>query len=86
MAEHKTQICPSTRLEKLLLSTDGSEFSEGAIREAVNFAKACSSKLFAVSVVETNPEYNALAPQLVEKAEKETRQYLESLKERASKE
>ncbi|MBI5049606.1 MAG: universal stress protein, partial [Nitrospirae bacterium] len=81
-----TQICPSTRLEKLLLSTDGSEFSEGAIREAINLAKTCSSKLFAISVVETNPEYDALAPQLVEKVEKETRQHLETVKSRTSKE
>lgn len=79
------QFCP-TKLEKLLLSTDGSEFSEGAVREAISLAKRCSSKLLAVSVVETNPEYEAIAPQLVEKAEKETRRILESIKERASKE
>lgn len=85
MTEHRP-VCPSTRLEKLLLSTDGSEFSEGAIRESINLAKTCSSKLFAISVVETNPEYDALAPQLVEKVEKETRQHLESVKSRASKE
>lgn len=81
-----TQICPTARLEKLLLSTDGSEFSEGAIRESINLAKTCSSKLFAVSVIETNPEYETIAPQLVEKAEKEARQHLESVKDRASKE
>ncbi len=79
------QFCP-TKLEKLLLSTDGTEFSEGAVREAISLAKRCSSKLLAVSVVETNPEYEAIAPQLVEKAEKETRRILESVKERASKE
>jgi nucleotide-binding universal stress UspA family protein len=78
--------CPTSKLEKLLLSTDGSEFSEGAVREAIGLAKTCKSKLFAVSVVETNTEFEALAPDLVEKAEKETRALLESIKEKAKKE
>ena len=80
------QICPTAKLEKLLLPTDGSEFNEGAIREAINLAKTCSSKIIAISVIETNPEYETIAPQLVEKAEKEAREHLESVKERASKE
>jgi nucleotide-binding universal stress UspA family protein len=80
------QYCPATKLEKLLLTTDCSEFGEGAIREAIKLAKTCSSKLLVISVIETNPEYETIAPQLVEKAEKETRRHLESLKERAAKE
>ncbi|MBI5676323.1 MAG: universal stress protein [Nitrospirae bacterium] len=80
------QFCPATKLEKLLLSTDGSEFGEGAIREAIKLAKTCSSKLLAIYVIETNPEYETIAPKLVEKAEKEARQHLEAVKERASKE
>lgn len=80
------QLCPTATKEKLLLPTDCSEFSEGAIREAVNLAKTCSSKLFVISVIETNPEYESIAPQLIEKAEKETRQHLESVKNRAAKE
>ena len=80
------QLCPTAKKEKLLLPTDCSEFSEGAIREAVNLAKTCSSKLFIISVIETNPEYESIAPQLIEKAEKETRQHLESVKNRAVKE
>jgi nucleotide-binding universal stress UspA family protein len=79
-------ICPREKIEKLLLSTDGSEFSEGAIQESINLAKRCSSRLYIVSVVETNPEYQALAPQLVEKAEKETKHHLDSVKARAEKE
>ncbi|MEW6416758.1 MAG: universal stress protein [Nitrospirota bacterium] len=79
-------ICPVAKLEKVLLSTDGSELSEGAVRESIALAKTCGSKLYAISVVEVNPEFEALAPGLVEKMEKETRQYLESVKERASKE
>jgi nucleotide-binding universal stress UspA family protein len=80
------QTCPITKLENLLLSTDGSEFSEGAVREAINLAKVCSSRLFAMSVVETNPEYETIAPQLVEKEIEKARGYLEAVRERASKE
>lgn len=81
-----TQICPAAKLERLVLPTDGSEFSEGAVREAINLAKTCSSKLIAVSVIEINPEYETIAPQLIEKAEKEAREHLESVKARALKE
>lgn len=81
-----TRVCPIAKLEKLLLSTDCSEFNEGAVREAINLSKRCGSKLFAISVVEVNPEFEALAPEIVEKLEKETREHLESVKERASKE
>ena len=63
------QACPIPRLKKLLLSAGGTEFSEGAVREAINLAKQCASRLYVVSVIETNPEYETLAPQLVEKAE-----------------
>lgn len=82
----KGLICPVARIEKLLLATDGSEFSKSAIREAINLAKICSSKVIAVSVVKTNPEFEDLAPQVIEKAEKEAREHLELIKTRASKE
>ncbi len=78
--------CPITRLERVLLCTDGSEFSEGAIREAISIAKRCNSKLYAISVVEKNPELAAYAPGLVETIEKATRTHLESIKKRAEKE
>ena len=79
-------VCPAAKMEKLLVATDGSVFSENAIREAINLAKRCSSKLIAVSIVKTNPEFEDLVPQVFEKAEKEMREHLESTKSRASKE
>ncbi|MCL5023333.1 MAG: universal stress protein [Nitrospirae bacterium] len=78
--------CPIPRLEKLLLTTDGSEFSEGAVREAINLARTCSSRLLALSIVETNPEYETMAPLLVEKEIEKARKHLETVKERAAKE
>ena len=75
--------CSAARVEKLLLSTDGSEYSEGAIREAIKLAKKCSSRLSVMSVIETNPEFDSMAPQIVEKSEKAMREHLEAIQARA---
>jgi len=74
------------KLEKLLVATDGSQFSEGAVREALSFAKKCSSKMYALSVLETNPEYETIGSDVFEKEEAEVTRNLESVKERASRE
>lgn len=78
------QFCPVAKLEKLLIATDRSEFSEGAIREAINFAKKCSSSLYIISVMETNPEYETIGANVFQKEEEEATEYLESVKTRAS--
>jgi nucleotide-binding universal stress UspA family protein len=81
--------CPIPKIEKierLLLATDASKYCEGAIKESINLAKACGSKLFAISVVKVNRELMALAPGMVEKLGKETRKHLEMVQSEASKE
>ncbi|HYA26386.1 MAG TPA: universal stress protein [Thermodesulfovibrionales bacterium] len=83
---NSAQFCPVGQLEKLLLATDGSQFSEGAIREAIGFAAKCSSKLYALSVLETNPEYETIGSNVFEKEEDEVRAHLDSIKERALRE
>jgi len=80
------QFCPVGKLEKLLVSTDGSVHSEGAIREAISFASKCSSKIYACMVLETNPEYETIGSDVFEKEEKEATAHLESIKARAEKE
>lgn len=80
------EICPTTGVEKILLSTDGSEYSEGAVREAIRLAKNCGSEMTALSVIETNPEFDALAPQIMEKKEKAARQKLDQVLSRAKNE
>jgi hypothetical protein len=82
----ETPICPIGGLRKVLLATDGSLHSEAALREAMKIAKACTTKLYILSVIEANPEYESLAPLLVEKAEKEAKKLLDSMKECAEKE
>ncbi len=80
------EICPTIRDEKILLATDGSEYSEGAVREAIRLAKKCSGRLSAISVVEANPEFETLAPQIVENREKAARQNLDAVQTRARQE
>jgi nucleotide-binding universal stress UspA family protein len=80
------QACPLSKLDKLLLATDRSAFSEGAIREAITFAKKCSSRLSIMSVLETNPEYETIGANAYQKEEDEATKYLESLKSRATQE
>jgi nucleotide-binding universal stress UspA family protein len=80
------QFCPLSKLEKLLLATDRSVFSEGAVREAISFAKKCSSRLYVMSVLETNPEYETIGASAYQKEEEEAIKYLASVKTRASQE
>lgn len=81
-----SQSCPVSKLEKLLLATDGSEFSKGAVREAISFAKKCSSKLYAIRVLETNAEYESISTSIFEKEETEAAAQLQSIKSDAAKE
>ncbi|MGD2079869.1 MAG: universal stress protein [Nitrospirota bacterium] len=70
----------------LFVASDGSEFSEGAVTEALKLAKECSAKLTALTVVEVNPEFESYAPDAMEKIEEEARAYVESVKDKADKE
>jgi len=81
-----SEICPIVNTERLLLATESSEFSEGAIREAIGLAKRCGSKLTALSVIESNPEFGSMAPAILEKMEKEVLAHLDVVKARAKKE
>ncbi len=80
------QTCPMAKMEKLLVATDGSTYSDNAVKEAIRLAKKCTSRLFAVSVVITNLEFEVTMPQVVEKEEKKTREHLETIKVWASQE
>lgn len=56
------------------------------MREGIKIAKRCSIKLTVLSVLETNPEYDAVAPGMVEKAEHALRVHLENVVSRAMQE
>ena len=78
------QVCPMERMERLLVATDWSESSRSAVEEAIQLAKACSSKLIAMTTVITNMGYEDAMPWVVEQAEKEMQEKLESIRRMAS--
>lgn len=80
------EFCPVGKLGKLLLATDGSQYSEGAIDEAIHLAKNCTSMLYAVSVIEANPEYETIGAKVFEKEEAYLIAHLQSIKTMAAKE
>jgi nucleotide-binding universal stress UspA family protein len=80
------ETCPITKLDKILLATDMSLDSEGAIREAIKFANKCSSKIYACMTLETNPEYETIGSSVFEKEEEVATAHLESIKAQATKE
>ena len=79
-------LCPIGKLEKILLATDMSLDSDGAIREAIKFATKCSSRIYASMTLETNPEYETIGSNVFEKEEEEAIAHLNSIKARAEKE
>jgi nucleotide-binding universal stress UspA family protein len=78
--------CPISKLDKILLATDMSLDSEGAIREAIKFASKCSSRIYACMTLETNPEYETIGSSVFEKEEAVATAHLETIKGRATKE
>lgn len=82
-----TKICPLSGIKRIFLATDGSEFSEGAVREALSFANRCSSKLTVMSAMEAFTDYEGFsAAKLEAKKESELRECLDSVQGKASKE
>jgi nucleotide-binding universal stress UspA family protein len=75
-------ICPA-RLERLLICTDGSPDSLGAVAGALALAQICGSKVYFLRVLEFNPEFEAQAPEVVARMETEVHNYLEDLKAQA---
>ena len=75
----------STPYRRALLATQGTDFDVGSERVAIDFAAGCNIELAAVHVVVSNPEFEVVAPQLVEKAEAEAVAHLDRLGEMAHK-
>ncbi|HSB89036.1 MAG TPA: universal stress protein [Anaerolineales bacterium] len=78
-----TQLSPLGRFEKILVATDTSEFSAGALRVGMALVKKCGAKLVIMTMVKTNPEYESIAPGLERQAEVAAREYLDKAIEAA---
>ncbi|MGO9312913.1 MAG: universal stress protein [Syntrophobacteraceae bacterium] len=80
------QTCPIEKVDRLLVATDGTKYSEGALREAISLAKVCSSKLIIMSVIVSNQEYESALVWQMENSERKMRAKLESIRRKVSQE
>jgi uncharacterized protein len=72
-------LSPLARFEKFLAATDGSSFSADAVKVAIAMCVKSGAHLYPFNMVLTNPEYETLAPELVEKASEDARAHLEAI-------
>ncbi len=77
--EYKTHYMGD--LKSIVLATDGSKYSEGAIKEAIFMAKNCAAKLFAVQVLQVNPEFATEGLEYVEKMELSCRTHFDHVRD-----
>ncbi len=70
--------------KKILLATEHSDFDRGAERFAFEMAQRCQMPLAGVLPIASNPEYEAVAPQLAAKADAEAALCLRELQTAAS--
>ena len=75
--------------KNILVATDGSQFSDVAVKEAINIAKTYDSTLYCISVIEMHldhyPDFLNLAPNVINEKKKELTISLEEIRERATK-
>ncbi len=77
-------VCPG-EWDRLLVCTDGSPESQGAVAEALALGRLCGSRVFVLQVLQIIPEFEAVAPDLMVRLEEEIRQQMEALKAEAAK-
>ena len=70
------RLSPVGRFDHVLVATDGSEFSEGALRVGVRFAKRNHADLTTMSMVMIGVETEGMAGDVIKKAEAEARTVL----------
>jgi len=63
-------LSPLGRFERILLATDGSEYSDGAIAVADEMATKCNARLYIVSIALYNPGTESLEPTLGAESER----------------
>lgn len=69
---------------RLLLATEGSDFDKGAEKMAFALAQRCQLPLAVVLPLASNPEFEALAPQIAAKMDAEAAQKIARLRQQAA--
>lgn len=68
---------------KILVATDGSEYSRRAMVRAMDFAESYNTELYVISIVEILPEIYSIAPQVVEEKVQRTEEYIAGIQKLA---
>ncbi len=74
---------PGQDYRKILLATDGSEYSIGAVRHAIGVARRNQATLRAVTMVFANPEDATFSPGAVHEAERKAKNIVEAVQKTA---
>jgi len=77
------QLSPLARFDNLLLATDGSEVSAGAVKAALHMASRCGSHLTVMHMAKTLPDYAMFNPGGVQRAEDQGRAVLQEVEAQA---
>jgi universal stress protein E len=77
------QLSPLARFDNLLLATDGSEVSAGAVKVALHMASRCGSHLTVMHMAKTLPDYAMFNPGGVQRAEDQGRAVLQEVEAQA---
>jgi uncharacterized protein len=95
MLEHRAELAapthftaaatatPISAMQRLLLVVDGSEYSEGAIAEAIRLAKRCAAKLHVMTVLPAGIEQESLGQVVMEQEKRNAVARLTAVEERA---
>ncbi len=78
------QLSPVGRFERFLVATDGSEFSTGAVREAIQMAQKCGARLHVISVVATGAENESLGEQVLKQELDQAKAHLDLVSAQAA--
>lgn len=75
---------PASAMQRMLLVVDGSEYSEGAIAEAIRLAKRCGGKLHVMTVLPAGIEHEALGQAVLDQEKRDAVARLTAVRERAA--
>jgi len=77
------QLSPIARFDHILLATDGSTVSAGAVRVALHLSDRCGARLTVMHMAKTDPSYAMFNPGGVEQVEEQGRAVLRQVEEQA---
>jgi nucleotide-binding universal stress UspA family protein len=72
--------------EHILVASDGSKYGDAAVSEAINYAKSYGGSLTIVSAIDVTEEFQALAPDTVDKMIEKAKKNLHNDKKKAERE